>query len=104
MTDTVKLTTDHLIKQRERFAGKTVAQMDCMLPPGGRYAFNASQTVRRERLAEERYAARVLKLRTMLNITDEQLELIDLKGESNDGCGLVLALKTDREVENPKLG
>ncbi len=88
-----------IIRWRTDLAGKTVKQIDAMCSPTGNQNHNAFMFIRLERLNEERHAERVTKLRTMLDITDEQLELLEVKGEANNGCGLVLALKTDREAE-----
>lgn len=99
MTDTAKLTEKHLTLQRTRLEGKTVYEMDRMLPPNGRYSFIAFQTVRRGRLAEEYRAECIAELQTMVSITDEQVALLEVKGSPNGRCGIVLRRFTDIEAE-----
>jgi len=90
-------------KYRTLLAGQTVKQIDTQKEPVGRISFRAWSKVRLERLAEERQIALVAELRIMFpNITDSELEKVDLECGSGNYTGLIVKPKVIEEVPDAK--
>lgn len=88
------------IKYSTELAGLTVKQIDGMKDPKGILGFNAWNRVRRERKDEELIAERRAKLLTFFpSATIAQLDALNIKGESDDGDGLVIKLKSVEPIE-----
>jgi len=108
-----KTIEDYAANIRVKFKDSTSGQMERFWkPPTGGMSRIAFSRVILEKKAEEYRAASVAKLRTILNVTteqltDDQLEPLIVEGEANDRCGIVLKLKTDviaeKEADRLKL-